>query len=334
MIKAARVLFFSLIVTAICIMPALAQQKDVAGSKDHPLVSRYKGSYIVGYEQRAFDEFVLPLGKQVKSHTAPEPLARTQRLEGKYTRILYVLPEERSSLEVFRNYETALTKAGFTNLFNCSQDECGKQFHHIMYPLKKKLKNRGQLSEYAFSFPKDQRYLSAKLSRPEGDVYVSLYVAVETFNHFKETKDKALTLIQIVETKGMETAMVKVDAAAMGGDIEKTGHVAIYGIYFDTDKADIKPASDATLQEMAKLLGQKPKLKVYIVGHTDNAGTFAHNQTLSQKRAEAVVRELTTKYKISQQRLAAKGVASLAPVASNSTEDGRAKNRRVEMVEQ
>ncbi len=92
-----------------------------------------------------------------------------------------------------------------------------------MYPLKNKLANRGQMGEYAFSHPKDQRYLSAKLSRPEGDVYVSLYIAIETFDHFKETANRPLVLLQIVETKGMEKAMVTVDAAAMGGDIEKTG---------------------------------------------------------------------------------------------------------------
>ncbi|MHB8110428.1 MAG: DUF4892 domain-containing protein [Syntrophorhabdaceae bacterium] len=327
---------FLIVIVALMISPLSShcQTKDVAGSKDHPLISRYKGSYIIGYEQRAFDEFTLPLGKQVKSHTESQPLAKTQRVEGKYTRILYVLPEERSSLEVFRNYESALLKAGFINLFSCSQDDCGKTFHHVMYPLKNKLKNRGQLSEYAFSFPKDQRYMSAKLSRPEGDIYVSLYVGVESFDHFKETKNKTITLIQIVETKSMEKAMVTVDAAAMGADIEKTGHVAIYGIYFDTDKADIKPASDPTLQEMAKLLNQKPRLRVYIVGHTDNVGNLSHNQTLSQKRAEAVVKELSTKHRINQQRLIARGVASLAPVASNNSEAGRAKNRRVEMVEQ
>ncbi len=332
--KATKVFLFAVIIAMICTVSAEAQMKDAAGSKDHPLVTRYKGSCIIGYEQRAFDEFTLPLGKQVKDPQGKEPLARAQHVEGKYTRILYVLPEDRSSLEVFRNHENALLQAGFVRLFGCSQDECGKSFNRVMYPQKRRLKNRGQMTEYAFSFPKDQRYMAAKLSRPEGDVFVSLYVAVETFNHFKETKDKALTLIEIVETKGMEKGMVKVDAAAMGSDIDKTGHVAIYGIYFDTDKTDIKPASEPTLQEMAKLLNQKPAMKVYIVGHTDNVGAFAHNQALSQKRAEAVVKELVAKHKVGQARLAAKGVASLAPVAPNKTEEGRAKNRRVEMVEQ
>ncbi|MEN6617688.1 MAG: DUF4892 domain-containing protein [Syntrophorhabdus sp.] len=318
----------------IWVMAANAQIKDASGSRDYSLISRYKGSYIIGYEQRSFDEFKLPLGKQVKVHTEVEPLAKVQRIEGKLTRILYVVPEARSSLEVYRNYETALAKAGFSNLFACSLTECGNNYNQILYPPSAKLRNRGQMGEYAFSIPKDQRYLSAKLARPEGDVYVSLYVAVETFDHFKETANRPLVLLQVIETKGMETAMVTVDAAAMGNDIEKTGHVAIYGIYFDTDKAEIKPASEPTLKEMAKLLSQKPKLKAYIVGHTDNAGSFAHNQTLSQKRAEAVVKELATKHKINPQRLMAKGVASLAPVASNAAEAGRAKNRRVEMVEQ
>ena len=85
------------LVFAVLYVPSLyGQPKDVAGSKDNPLISRYKGSYIIGYEQRAFDEFTLPLGKQVRSHTESEPLAKTQRIEGKYTRILYVLPEESS----------------------------------------------------------------------------------------------------------------------------------------------------------------------------------------------------------------------------------------------
>ena len=332
--KAVKVFLFVLLTAVICVTSVQAQPKDVAGSKDHPLVTRYKNSYIIGYEQRAFDELMLPLGRQIKDPQGPEPLAKTRRVEGRLTRILYVLPEERSSLEVFRNYENALLQAGFTELFVCSLDECGKMFGKVVYPQKRRLKNRGQMTEYAFSFPRDQRHLTAKLSRPEGDVYVNLYVAIEAFDHFKETAKKAITLIEIVETKGMETAMVKVNAEAMGSDIEKSGRVAIYGIYFDTDKADIKPQSEPTLKEMAKLLNQKLGLKVYIVGHTDNVGAYAHNQALSQKRAEAVVRVLSTTYKIGRERLTAKGVASLSPIASNKTEEGRAKNRRVEMVEQ
>ncbi len=139
--------------------------------------------------------------------------------------------------------------------------------------------------------------------------------------------------LTIVEKEGMKQE-VTADAAAMGSDITTTGHVAVYGIYFDTGKADIKPESDAAISEIAKLLKNKASLKVYIVGHTDNVGSLDSNMKLSKNRADAVVKTLTGKHGISAGRLKPYGMASLAPVASNSSEDGKAKNRRVELVEQ
>ena len=117
-------------------------------------------------------------------------------------------------------------------------------------------------------------------------------------------------------------------------DIVKDGRAVFYGIQFDFDKADIKPESEPQLAEMAKAIKADPKLKVLIVGHTDNAGKLDYNTALSQRRAEAVVKILTAKYGIDAKRMAARGIASLAPIATNRTDEGRAKNRRVEMVEQ
>ena len=122
-------------------------------------------------------------------------------------------------------------------------------------------------------------------------------------------------------------------AAVMANDISASGHFAVYGIYFDTDKAEIKPESEPALAEMAKLLKDNPGLNVFIVGHTDNTGTFDHNMKLSLDRATAVVNALVGGHGIAAARLKPYGVASLAPVASNVTEDGKAKNRRVELVE-
>jgi outer membrane protein OmpA-like peptidoglycan-associated protein len=139
--------------------------------------------------------------------------------------------------------------------------------------------------------------------------------------------------LYIVEKAGMEQQVVA-DAKAMLSDIQTKGSASVYGIYFDFDKADIKPESEPAIKEIAKLLQENRTLKLYVVGHTDNVGTIDYNLKLSKARADAVVKELTTKYKISPDRLRAFGVASLAPVASNKTEDGRAKNRRVELVEQ
>jgi outer membrane protein OmpA-like peptidoglycan-associated protein len=120
----------------------------------------------------------------------------------------------------------------------------------------------------------------------------------------------------------------------MSNDIDATGHVSIYGIYFDTGKSEIKPESDAAISEIAKLLKNNGTLKVYVVGHTDNVGAFDYNMKLSSARADAVANALSAKYGIAAARLKAYGVASLAPVTSNDTEDGKAKNRRVELVKQ
>ena len=127
---------------------------------------------------------------------------------------------------------------------------------------------------------------------------------------------------------------VRADAQFMADGIASSGRVAVYGIYFDFDKAEVKPESAPALSEIAKLLAGKPRLTVFIVGHTDNVGGVDYNMRLSQARAEAVVTALTTQHSVHPQRLLAFGVGPLAPAAPNTTEEGRAKNRRVELVEQ
>ncbi len=110
-----------------------------------------------------------------------------------------------------------------------------------------------------------------------------------------------------------------------------TGKVDIYGILFAIDKSDIKPTSKPTLDQVAKLLNDDPTLKLEISGHTDNTGTKEHNLKLSQDRAQAVMQELVNKYNIDAKRLTAKGYGDTKPVAPNTTEDNKAKNRRVEL---
>jgi OmpA-OmpF porin, OOP family len=137
--------------------------------------------------------------------------------------------------------------------------------------------------------------------------------------------------VVVVEKAGMQQDVVA-NADAWKTDIGATGHAAVYGIYFDTDKAEIKPGSEAALKEIARLLALDPKLSVWVVGHTDSTGDESHNTTLSEARARAVVTALGTKHGVAAARLLPRGVGSLAPVASNDTEEGRAKNRRVELV--
>jgi outer membrane protein OmpA-like peptidoglycan-associated protein len=287
---------------------ALAQQQDVEGGKDHPLISRYPGSVIAEYVAREFDEYSLPLGK-----ITDNKWAKSQHLEGKVTRIHYESPLNRSPLEIFRNYTQALQNAGFQTLFTCSNgDQCGG----------------GTVETTGWCAGCSPYQISAKLSRPDVDIYVSLHLEQDN------PGVPAQVQLDVIEMKAMQSGMVSVNAEALAGDITRTGHASIYGIYFDTGKADIKPESDATLKEIAKLLQQDAQLKLYVVGHTDNVGTLMANTDLSQRRADAVLNALTTKYGAAAARLHAVGAGPIAPAATNDTEEGRAKNRRVELVKQ
>ena len=143
-----------------------------------------------------------------------------------------------------------------------------------------------------------------------------------------------LNLTAVTETVLTQDVVANASAAAMGTSLSGAGHVVVNGILFDTGKADVKPESDAALQEVSKLLKGDPKLKVYVVGHTDNVGALAANMDLSKRRAAAVVQVLATKYGIPAAQLASFGAGPYAPVASNDSEDGRTFNRRVELVKQ
>jgi OmpA-OmpF porin, OOP family len=137
--------------------------------------------------------------------------------------------------------------------------------------------------------------------------------------------------VRTVKAKEMVQEM-KAGAEEWNSAISQTGHAAVYGIYFDTGKADVKPESEPAIAEILKLLRQDPALRIHVVGHTDNVGPLPANMDLSRRRATAIVAVLTEKHGIASDRLRPEGVGPLAPVASNATEEGRAKNRRVELV--
>jgi outer membrane protein OmpA-like peptidoglycan-associated protein len=134
----------------------------------------------------------------------------------------------------------------------------------------------------------------------------------------------------VVEVAAMEQK-VEVDAAAMLEALERDGFIALYGITFDTGKDVIKPESEPLLAEIATLLTSNPRLKLAVEGHTDSVGDKKANLGLSKKRAESVKKWLTGKG-VAAARLSAEGFGDGKPVADNRTEDGRAKNRRVELV--
>ncbi|MFZ0791238.1 MAG: DUF4892 domain-containing protein [Chromatiaceae bacterium] len=304
---------------------------DLVGSRDHPLLKRYEGSEIIKYEQREYDGLTIALGKARSS----SELVESRRAEGAVTRLTYKAPMGRSSLEVIRNYERELKSHGFAVLFAGSGDELGSYFAEAAGY--KKIQWPPNVPALTLNADSQQFMALEKKGTDAGvDLLVALYAVENRFwaSDLKHVeKGQALLQVDIVESKPMEEKMVTVAAEEMAEQISSTGSIALYGIYFDTDKADIKDESSATLEQIARLLRESPNLKLLVVGHTDNVGTFAYNMELSGRRAAAVVRELTTKYGVAANRLTPAGVSYASPVASNGTEDGRAKNRRVELVE-
>jgi OmpA-OmpF porin, OOP family len=322
-------LLFALFAVAAVASGGAAQEKDIRDGRDHPLISRYTGAFIVGSSETAFDEFELPLGPAA----AGGKLTKSERLRGKRTRILYVGPPQRSTLEVFTNYEQALGTAGFRVLFSCAAEACGPgSMSRAVYPIENRLTQSGRNSEMAYSIPREQRYLSATLARQGSNVHISLYIAREGNSGLERLYNRAVVLLDVVESVPMETGRVTVDAAVMAKELAASGHIALYEIYFDSGSATLTPQSDTTLREIAALLGKDARLQLFVVGHTDNVGSFQTNLDLSRRRATAVVRALSTAHGVEAGRLQPEGVGMLAPLASNDTDAGRARNRRVELV--
>lgn len=312
---------------------------DLPGAKDHPLLKRFGGSEIVGYEAKRFDECELQTSTfkrynlETKRREFVEPALK---VEGARMQIWYEAAGDASATELIRNYQNELTAQGFKILYDSKQDPAAVQWSNFLAPFGS-MKLQTSRSTYVFyaADEKSIRVTSAKLERPEGDVFVHV-TAIEwpKDDAVYKAKRGAYAAVDIVEVRPMIQNMVVVSADEMSKAITTSGRVALYGIFFDTNKADVKPESKPALEEIAKLLSQEPTLKVHVVGHTDSVGGYDHNLSLSRRRADAVVAALSKEYGIVASRLTPNGVAYLAPVAANTTEEGRAKNRRVELVPQ
>jgi OOP family OmpA-OmpF porin len=145
-----------------------------------------------------------------------------------------------------------------------------------------------------------------------------------------EAASNGMYKLYIIEKQAMDQAVVA-DAKILAGSINTTGKATVYGIYFDTNKAVIKPESEPAIAQVAQMLQADAALKIYVVGHTDNVGAFDYNVQLSQDRAAAVIAALT-QLGIPATRMTPFGAGPTSPVAPNATEEGRTRNRRVELV--
>lgn len=301
--KRVRWSVFLLMALGLLLGAAVARAQDQPGCKDYPLFSRMPNYHIIDCASVEFEARKFPVGPPLE-----EQKPKHIEVEGALTFLHYELNEgakPASGLQIMRNFENAAKNAGGTILGTYS-DWC-----------KAMVEYDSRLGNGCTNWGVSMKFVS---SGKEIYAYMQM-IGAESYG------------IQIIERQAMKQDIV-VDAASMQQGLAATGHIAVYDILFDTGKSDVKPESEAALKEIAKLMSQNPALKLRVVGHTDNVGDLAVNMKLSQARAAAVVAALTGRHGVAANRLDAFGAGPYAPVASNKTEEGRAKNRRVELVEQ
>ena len=312
---------------------------SVQGAVEHPLLQSYANSCIVGYNETNFDAVTVPISITTSAG------ATELQVEGKIIDLIYGIENSQniSVLEIQRNYENALKSSGLEILFSAfgkskiaknvsmltKYPSIGKAQYlekleylkHPDYRLAFGFANRNQENEVA--------YFVAQGNSNNVDYTLVLYINFSKSNS-KLTKDKTFIHAKIIESAEMETGQVTV--ASLEEKIENEGKEIFHNILFEFGSAQLTESSYETIEILANYLKANSTKKFYIVGHTDNVGELSNNQILSEKRAKAVLTTLTSKYGVNSSQISAHGVGQLSPISANTTDEGRALNRRVEVV--
>ena len=267
---------------ALVAVPVFAQEPGVDADecKPSPLLTRMTGCGIYDCSKKDFDSFDVVINKA----------GEAKSLEGAIDHSKLACPASTSHLQLVRNAEAALKKAGYTIVFS------GRHDTH------------------------DGPAVTAQKG--------AQWIMVQT-GSFNEFPIYELTGVLVKEMAQEMTA----SAQAMSDAIAKSGRLDVYGITFATGQATITPASDQVLSDVLAMLTANADWRLRIEGHTDNVGDKAANLKLSNARAAAVAAWLSGKG-IDAGRLSVAGLGDTQPVAPNTSEDGRARNRRVVLVKQ
>jgi len=217
-------------------------------------------------------------------------------VEGKLWVREYVVKEgvkQASELQILKNYSNAIKNMGGEVFF---EGRCKKEECGDKY---------------------DTQIVSGKIVKAGKEIWVEVV----------PQNDGTDYMLRIVEKEQMRQ---DVTASDMLDALNKDGRVTLY-INFDTGKSTIKPESGKIIEQIVQMMKKAPELTISVEGHTDSVGSPEKNKVLSQERAKAVVAAIT-KEGVNAQRLSSTGFGQDKPIADNSTEDGKAKNRRVELV--
>lgn len=322
--------------------PAFCGAEEFEDPGDHRLIPRVSGSEVLTYQVSDLDQVTLPLGRYVRGEGWEDSIM----VEGRHSAYSYILRDpEVTTLLVERAYREALEENGFEILWSSSDSsELGRRFR--TQDLFSRPRMGGDLRRANRDADRHPRYLA--VGHEEEGVYASLFM-------YQNREFEPVVILDVVEEDEVELEVEMVPAnpeAAHDADLRRLaetpeqlsvgdmeaglvrdGRVAVRDILFEFDSAKIVTASEAALSTIGELMRESRDLELLVVGHTDAVGAFQYNLELSMARAQAVTNWLQEEYDIPATRLQAAGAGMMAPVATNRTDEGRAQNRRVELVE-
>ncbi len=286
---------------------------NLHAQEEKEIIPVFEGSRVNYDDNLGFDFFDICVGKQT------EDTAKIKRVEGYIHHRFCYAPANTSAYEIVKNYEEAVKQKDGIVYDLVQKAECIEAF------MKKGHPGHGMTNYEYLQLPNYAgEYFSGKISGDEHDYYIAIALA--------NVSGKIVYSLVTIQSKAMETGKVTLGNLEEG--LMEKGHVAIYNIFFDTGKYDVKEESNDALKVIAEFMNSNPDKKFYIVGHTDNVGGFEMNLQLSEDRAKAVVNALINNHGVKTEQLKANGIGPLAPIKSNKDDTGKAKNRRVEIVEQ
>ncbi len=308
-----------LMVILIAVLPLAAFTQE----NDTGIISIYEGSKVIYDDQIGFEEF--PLLVSDDSVMTVEGIIRRQWCQA---------PDSRSPFEVIRNYEQVIRNMKGELLFVTGDPQSIKiDNEKIAKYFNLHRKNRGLATNVVsyHKFPTGMsEFLTARITSPDEEYYLT--IASGRGHSAARQADKTYFEIVTLEVESMELGMVTMDELREG--IDAYGKALVYNIHFETGSAEVRPESAEALRIISEFMKQNPSERFFVVGHTDNVGDYDMNHELSYARANAVVERLIDEYGVDNKQIKPVGVGPVSPVFSNSTEEGKARNRRVEIVKQ
>jgi len=310
------------IVGKLLVCLALLFPLPLLADDDSPgILPLYDGSELIFDDQISFESIPLLVAED-----------EVQTLEGSLRRQWVRAPEERSPLEVMRNYEEALQAMGAEVLFRTREPQRvrieGTRLRDFFATHRRDRGLATNVMSYHL-FPRGfTEFLTGRLSLPTGEHYFMIAVGR---GHSAARQDNQ-TFYELVTLRAAAMEMDKVSLDALRQGIALHGKVPVYNIHFETGSAALREDSLEALEVIAEYLRENTGQRFFVVGHTDSVGAYQMNRELSQARAASVVSRLSEAHGIDREQLEPVGVGPVAPEASNASEEGRAMNRRVEIV--